>query len=222
MADSKKKIVGEVRLKNVRLSFAHLFEPQPGKVDERTGVKGEDRWNASFLIDKNTPEGKAELKKVQAAAAEAKTAKWGAPQNWPKLKPDRLCLRDGDLENYDGYDGHYYLAAGRNVKTKDGAENPPPVLVDRDPSVALDRKSGKLYSGCYVNAVVRIWAQDDKKYGKRLNASLEAVQFLRHGDAFGARPVDPMEAFQDETTEEEVGEYMDGQEAAEEEDDLIG
>lgn len=215
-----KEVIGEVRLKDVRLSFAHLFSPQPGKKDPKTGITGEPRWNAAFLISKTTPAGKAEIAKIKAAANDAKRARWGDEKNWPKLKPERLCLRDGDLENYDGYEGHVYLAAGRSVKTKDGAENTPPVLVDRDPSTPLTRASGKLYSGCYVNAVVRLWAQDDAEFGKRINASLEAVQFVRHGDAFGARPVNPMEAFEDITEEE--GEDIGGGGAADEDEDLLG
>lgn len=218
MADGKKKSIGEVRLKNVRLSFAHLFAPQKGITDPKTGVTSDPRWGANFLISKTTPEGKAELAKIKAAANEAKTAKWGAEENWPKLKPERLCLRDGDLEDYDGYAGHYYLSAGRPTKTRDGAENPPPVLVDRDRS-PLAASSGKLYSGCYVNAVVRLWAQDDKEFGKRLNASLEAVQFARHGDAFGAKPVDPNEAFED--ISEEGEEDSIAAEPAEGDDELI-
>lgn len=220
MAD-KKKPVGEVRLKKVRLSFAHLFEPQQGITDPKTGKTSEPRWSANFLFSKTSPEGKAELAKVRAAANEAKAAKWGDEKNWPKLKPERLCLRDGDLEDYDGYEGNYYVSAGRPTKTKDGAENPPPSLVDRDPSVRLTKASGKLYSGCYVNAVVRIWAQDDKVYGKRLNCSLEAVQFVAHGDAFGARPVDPNEAFEN-IEEDYASEISDETGGEEEDDDLLG
>lgn len=189
---AKEKVLGEVHLKDVRLSFPHVFEPQPGRVDPRTGAKGEDRYNSTFLIRKDD---ESNISKVKAAAAEVKKAKWG--DNQPKLKADRICFRDGDLEDYDGYAGHFYVSAGRP------AASGPPALVDRDPKEALTSKaSGKLYGGCYVNAIVRIWAQDSKEYGKRLNASLEAVQFLRHGDAFGAKPVNPQEAFEDVSEQE--------------------
>lgn len=191
---NKKPVLGELRLHNVRLSFPHLFVPQPGIRDEKTGITSEPRWSACFLIEKTN---KVELRKYAAARDEAKAAKWGDEKNWPKLKPERLCMRDGDLENYDGYAGHYYIASGRSTKTKDGAENPPPSLVDRDPKVRLTRQSGKLYAGCFVNALVRVWAQDDSKFGKRLNCSLEAVQFYDHGTPFGAMPVVPEEVFED-------------------------
>lgn len=187
----KKVDIGEVKLKNVRLSFAHLFKPQEGKVDDETGVKGEDKYNCSFLIDKNTAEGKANIAAVKAAAERVKKAKWG--ENIPKLKPEKVCLRDGDLEAYDGYEGHAYVSASNSKQ---------PVLIDRKKDKAgkwikLTGPEGLLYSGCYVNGIVRLWAQDNK-HGKRVNASLEAVQFLAHGEAFGARPIDADEAFSDD------------------------
>lgn len=175
---------GEVRLKNVRLSFAHLFKPQEGKVDDETGVKGEPKYNCAFLMSKTDADGRTNAAKIKAAADQVKKAKWG--NNIPKLKPEKVCLRDGDLESYDGYEGMLYCSSSNTRQ---------PVLVDRDRS-PLDENSGKLYSGCYVNAIIRLWAQDNK-HGKRLNASLEAVQFLRHGEAFGAKPIDAMTAFED-------------------------
>ena len=48
----------------------------------------------------------------------------------------------------------------------------------------LVESSGKPYSGCYVNAIIECWAQDNKEFGKRINFGLKGVQFLRDGDAF--------------------------------------
>lgn len=214
----KKQVIGELRLSNVRLSFPHLFVPQPGIKDPKTGVTSEPRWGAAFLIPKKTAHGKAQFAKYKAARDEAKAAKWGDPKNWPSLKPERLCMRDGDLESYDGYKDHWYLASSRPTKTRDGQENAPPALVDRDPNVNLKRTDGKLYAGCFVNAVVRIWAQDDPAFGKRLNCSLEAVQWHEHGEPFGATPVDPKTAFQNTTADFPEEE----QSIAEEEEDLVG
>ena len=49
--------------------------------------------------------------------------------------------------------------------------------------VPLTAADGRPYAGCYVIANVELWAQDNN-YGKRINASLRGVQFLRDGDAF--------------------------------------
>ncbi|MFD1244790.1 ssDNA-binding protein [Paralysiella testudinis] len=59
-----------------------------------------------------------------------------------------------------------------------------PIVLDKDAKTHLDSTSGKPYAGCYVNAKIDIWAQDSQ-YGKRINAGLSGVQFIRHGEAFG-------------------------------------
>jgi len=51
-------------------------------------------------------------------------------------------------------------------------------------------ENGKPYAGCYVNMSIRLWAQDNQ-FGKRVNAQLRAVQFVKDGEAFGDKPVDP-------------------------------
>lgn len=203
--------VGRVKLRNVRLSFPHLFEPQEGMVDEDTGKKGADKYNAAFLFSKNTPDGKANFAAVKAAAEAVKTEKWG--KNPPKLKPEKICLRDGDQEDWDGYEDCFYLTSSNTRQ---------PVLIDRRKGpdgqwVRLLDSSGDpvpgalelLYAGCYVNAVVSLWAQDNK-HGKRINASLEAVQFVKHGEAFGAKPVNPDDSFDDSDVPDEDDESGGG------------
>src|SRR5690242_14849899 len=47
------------------------------------------------------------------------------------------------------------------------------------------------YSGCFANVIIRIYGYAGKNGQKsRINASLEAVQFVRDGERFGARGVD--------------------------------
>lgn len=190
MADAKKTMVGQVRLKNVRLSFENIYEPgKPQANDAGEMVPG--KYGSSFLMEKGTDETKANMAKLKKARQEVSVAKWG--DNIPKLKPDRVCTRDGDLEDWDGYANHFY------VSTKNKNQ---PVVVGRDRRPVVRGAAGAPYSGCFVNAIVRLWAQDDPKYGKRINASLEAVQYVKKGDAFGAAPVDPNEAF-DEIEDDE-------------------
>lgn len=199
--------VGEVILRNVRLSYAYLFEPRE---DEGDDGKIKRKYRCVFMIPKG-PEGKANLAAIKRAAEEAKAKEWGTNKDkWPKLKADRVCLRDGDLEDKDEYVGHFVIGASVD-------ESRPPALV-------LNRKGGdkkwikaspgQIYSGCYANAVIRIWAQDNK-YGKRINASLESVQFYKDGEAFGAAPVDPNDKFSDDMAGDE-GSFGD-----EDDDDLM-
>lgn len=44
-----------------------------------------------------------------------------------------------------------------------------------------------LYDGCYVVADVGLWYQDDRKWGKRVNANLNGVLFVRDGERMGRR-----------------------------------
>jgi hypothetical protein len=69
-----------------------------------------------------------------------------------------------------------------------------------NPLVTTD---GKPYAGCYVNANIDVWWQDNK-YGKRVNASLRSVQFVKDGESFGAGPLDAAKEFEDVTADEDV------------------
>jgi hypothetical protein len=78
------------------------------------------------------------------------------------------------------------------VNAGQGESKGRPLVIDRnrDPLTAAD---GKPYSGCYVNVSIDVWAQDNK-YGKRINAQLKGIQFVRDGDAFGGgAPASPDE-----------------------------
>ena len=190
--------LGQVFLKNVRLSFADIFKPgKPQKNDKGEMVPG--KFKANGLMLKTDPDTKTNLAKIKKASEQIKEDKWGKPEKWPKLKAEKVCLRDGDQEDWDGYDGCWYISANNQNQ---------PVLVDKDRTVLTLANDGpkKLYSGAYVNMIVRLWAQDSAEYGKRINASLEAIQFVKHGEPFsGAKPVDPNEVFEDIDDVDEIG-----------------
>jgi hypothetical protein len=108
-----------VKLKNVRLSFAHLFEPQEGKVDDVTGVKGEPKQLlVPHLEDRRGRQG--QLRARQGGGRRGEESQVG--QQYPETEAGKICLRDGDQEDYDGYEGMYYVSAS-NAKQ--------PVLIDR-------------------------------------------------------------------------------------------
>lgn len=198
MAETEKKLIGQVKLLNVRLSFADLFEPAKDRKDEKTGATIKGKYKANFLMEKGTPETIANMAKCKKASEEAKAAKWGAdPKKHPKLKPQSVYLRDGDLENWDGYEGCWYVSANSDEM---------PGLIDRtkdekgqwEELTKENHGTRKLYSGAYVNCILRVWAQDNE-YGKRVNCEIKVVQFVRKGEAFsGGRSVDPNEAFGDD------------------------
>ena len=148
-----------IKLKNVRLSFASLFK-------KATFGGEETKYEGTFLIDKETQADQiAEINTAIAAMLKEKKA---------KLSPDRICFKDGDGIDYDGYAGHMSIKAS-NAKR--------PIVIDRDKS-PLTEDDGRPYSGCYVNAVLELWFQDNT-WGKRVNANLLAVQFAKDGEPFG-------------------------------------
>jgi hypothetical protein len=90
----------------------------------------------------------------------------------------------GKRKSYDGYEGMFVIASNNRTR---------PTVVDRD-LTPLVEEDGKPYSGCYVNGTITLWSQDNQ-YGKRVNANLRAVQFVKDGDAFGVKPADAEDEF---------------------------
>lgn len=169
----------KVQLKDVRLTFPQLFEAKA------VNGQGEPKFSAAFLFARNHPQIGEITKAIEAAA----TAKWGAKAAdvLKQLKAaDKLPVHDGDgKSDYDGYAGNYFINASNKVR---------PLVIDgnRAPLTAAD---GKPYSGCYVNAIIEIWAQDNQ-FGKRVNASLLGVQFVRDGERLAGGSVAAADDFE--------------------------
>lgn len=177
----KKKDPARVQLKNVRLSFASIYRPK-GFGGGRGDDNGEPKYSANFLIDPESREGKVNIDRMEDAIEHVlKTTDWGGKT--PKFSDAKLPLREGDDHDYDGYDGMMYVSASNGKK---------PRILDIDKLDVSEGDDGAPYSGCYVDAIVRVWGQNNK-YGKRINASLEGIRFRDDGDAFGAAPLDPDE-----------------------------
>jgi len=218
-AKTKKVMAGEVLLLNWRLSFADLYQPGKPMRDQETGEMREGKFKANFLQEKGTANFKSENKKIQAASHATKVKKYGEDEKkWPKYKPEKVFMRDGDLEDWDGYEGCIYISASTDEK---------PQLITRHKDSKgdwIEAKPGQIYSGCYVNALIQLWCQDNV-HGKRLNARLKVVQFHAKGEAFSSSgPVDVNEKFG--SIEEDDGEGMgaleDHSEGHDEDDDDDG
>ena len=124
------------------------------------------------------PKGSAEVKKVEAEMMRVATEKWGAKGKEVLarlIKGGKTCLRDGDTKEYDGYAGMDYVTARNPVK---------PSAFDKNGD-ETEKADGLIYSGCYVQARIELWAQDNK-YGRRINAKLLGVKFEKDGDAFAS------------------------------------
>jgi hypothetical protein len=176
-----------IQLKNVRLSFEHVFRP--------TAYENNDlKFSASLLIDKKD---KANLDLMRKAILDAACMEngWGSKGQvkvTSLTQQNRTCLHDGNTKDYEGYENCFFVSASTPKR---------PTVVDAD-RTPLTEADGKVYSGCFVNAWVQVWAQ--KRYGERINAELIGIQFVRDGEAFsgGAKAMSP-EDFDDLTVEED-------------------
>jgi hypothetical protein len=157
----------KIKLANVRLAFPELFEAK------QVNGEGKPAFSASFLLEKGDKQNAA----IEAAINEVAKAKWGAKadQILKQMKAgDKTALHDGDLKSqYAGFEGMNFVSARNPVR---------PLVIDRDKS-PLAESDGKPYAGCYVNVSLELWAQDNN-FGKRINASLGGVQFVKDGDRF--------------------------------------
>lgn len=169
-----------MQLKKVRLAFPQLFEAKT------VNGEGKPAFSASFLIDPSDPQVEAINAEIERVAKE----KWGAKADTLLVslrKGDKLALHDGDLKaQYDGYPGNLYISARNAVR---------PHVLSRDAKTEISEADGIIYAGCYVNAIIDFWAQDNN-YGKRVNCTLHKVQFHSDGDAFSGGKISD-EEFED-------------------------
>lgn len=169
----------QLKLQNVRIAFPNLWEAKT------VNGEGDAAFSASFIISKDHPQ----IAEINKLVDEVAKEKWGekATVHLTAMRAgDKTALHNGDLKaNYAGFPGNFYISA--RSKTKPG------VFDNRiDPATGkvakLVQMDGRPYAGCYVNATLDLWAQDNK-YGKRVNASVTGVQFLKDGEAFsGSAP----------------------------------
>lgn len=159
-----------VHLSNVRCSYFYGFEPFKDPEDP-----SKFSYCSHFIMAPTH----ADIAKIKAAQRAAAIGMWkdGAEAMLNALAgQDRLCLHSGDISKpgQDGYKGMLYVSGSSKKRF---------TIVDGDRS-PLTAQDGRPYSGCYVNAIIQVWAQNNK-WGKRVNAQIAGVQFLRHGESFG-------------------------------------
>lgn len=167
----------EVVLNNVRLAFEHVFRPQSGRLDKKTNTTSEPSFNAAFLVSKKD---KKQDDMILDAIDKSMEMMWGKDK--PRIKDDRKPYQNGDDYDYDGYPGHWVLNARNKRAPKVVHSKVDPD--DKNEFLELFESDGVIYGGCRVNAIVRIWCQDYDGT-KRVNCSLEAVQFFADDEPFG-------------------------------------
>ena len=178
----------QVRLKNVRIAFPAIADP------EAFG-DGEPAYQAKFIIEP----------KSEQAKLLTQTIKKVAEEQWKEKSKDVLSLLQDSKkvayvegpyrsnktgETYAGFENNYYLSA-RNAKSQ-------PTVIDKH-GVKLESSreiKSLIYSGCFVHAMVDVWAQDNK-WGRRINCTLKGVMFAADGESFGGSSVSSADDFAD-------------------------
>jgi hypothetical protein len=164
-----------VTLNNVRLSFPALWEPRKGP-----DANSKASYQAAFILDKKA--NATDIASVKNAIAQI------VKEAFKGKAPPKIALREGSEKgDVDGY--------GEGVMFINARSDKRPHVVDRKLR-PLDANNELLHAGCYVNATIRLWAQDNQ-YGKRINAQLRAVQYVRSGEAFGEGAVDVNKEFKE-------------------------
>lgn len=161
-----------ITLTNVRLSYPNLFKPRLSQ-----DGKGEAKYSASFLLDKT--EHKKQIEKLRMLMDLIHKEK----NEGKKLPPDRIALRDGSMKpDVDGYHEDMVYVTASNTRK--------PRAVGRNPKIDLAESDDLLYPGCVVNCNINFWFQNNTN-GKRINGSLNVVQYVGPGEPLGgAGPVD--------------------------------
>ena len=174
----QESVIIKIQKVPARLSFPALFEPK--SFVGADGKASKPAFSATFILDK--AKNAEDIAAIKAGIEKVIKAQW--PTKRPQLRG--VCLRDGaEKSETDGYGpGIMFIAARGNKR---------PGVVDRN-LAPLTAEDGKPYAGCYVYGTIRLWAQDNA-WGKRVNASLRNIQFVRDGEPFGEKPTAPEEEF---------------------------
>ena len=184
----------KIMLRNVRLSYEHIFTPSSFDDTQET------KYSATFIIPKDHAD-VAALKKALVEAGEEKFPANFNRKGWPK--GFTCALKDGDTDtNQAGellkdknpeYAGCYVLRADSTSR---------PVTIDRR-KAAVTEADGVIYSGCYVNASLAAAGYEFGKVKKGVKCYLNGVQFVADGERFGTDAMDDFDSLDGEEDEDD-------------------
>ncbi|CAM3777162.1 ssDNA-binding protein [Litorimonas haliclonae] len=161
-------------IKGARVSFPHLFTKPIINGDEGS-------CGATLMLDRTKH--KATIEKIKADGEELRK---NALKN-ARVPDDKWCLRAGEDKGRPEYDGYDVVSANNRGR--------PTVIDGTGTGVVTNEEDNKIYAGCYVNAKIRLWAQNNK-YGKRINAELVSIQFSADGEPLDSSYVSVDEAME--------------------------
>jgi hypothetical protein len=110
---------------------------------------------------------------MQMIAAERKLRCFGAGD-------ERISRKT--MKPFDGYPGKVYVSAISD--SQPGVFDAKGVIIPETNTMAVMNELRRFYGGCYVNAAVSPWCQDNK-HGRAMRCELIAIQFAGPGEPFG-------------------------------------
>lgn len=195
--------------KRIELSLARLAFADAVFETKRMEGSTKDLYSVTCLF----PQTHAAYKLIEDTAVAIAVEEWGdAALKGPKdektgvVKPGIIevakkkdggknwVLKDGSLKDYDGYGGNFYINPSNATR---------PTVLNRD-GTPLTAEDGVIYSGCYADVIVEVYAYSHPVGGKGVSSSLKGLRFRKHGDAFsGGAPV-TAEAFSSISADDDI------------------
>lgn len=172
---------GCIRVDNVIASYPHIDTPWGKNEGDKK------KFSITGLAPKETHEA-AKALLVEEINKLLVSSKIG------KLAGEHKFVRNGDDSGKDENEGMWVIKASENPERR------PSVRTARGTLMEIDEIAEKVYPGCIVNILLRPWPQNNT-HGKKINANLIGVQFVRDGERLGEAPIDDEGAW-DELDEE--------------------
>ena len=211
----------KVIIKFARLSFNDIFEPK------LIGNSTEPKFSATLIClepdaEANGHHAKGTRLVVKNASGDKKIVPHGKMQeiceqvlkerfksipakakNWVYNKADGSTTReeyvDPEGNFWSGFDSEtFYISAAKQAKLCKGGK----LTVLDQLKEAIEPQDQKIFSGCYVNAIIDVYAYETDGT-KGVTASLEAIQLVKAGEPLGMTQIDAKEEFDEEEFEEE-------------------
>ena len=189
MAKDRKYTQEIILIEKARASYPNLLAPTAYK-------DGPKSYSVALIVDKNSENAKLITTLIPKMFLQHFGANAQKILNHVTEDKKSRFYEDGDKKLDKDLNQIPYLA-GQLVLTVKTSEDQPHKFftaegkeVDFKNPVAWQAEGRKFYGGCYVNAAVQLWVQDND-YGRAIRAKLIGIQFAGDGEALGGTSSGP-------------------------------